>query len=120
VIGTGSCDGAGDSYEAFLTDWNLADGNRPIPLQTSSRSGVSLAFSPDGRQMVVGESSPPESTVKSRARIWSLDPPRVPVRSCDVPPLRFPSRNVFCARDLPPHTHTSQRAKRVIIKGIDE
>ncbi len=26
VIGTGSCDGAGDSYEAFLTDWNLADG----------------------------------------------------------------------------------------------
>jgi WD40 repeat protein len=77
VIGTGSCDGAGDSYEAFLTDWNLLDGNRPAPLQTSSRSGVSLAFSPDGRQMVVGESSPPQSTVKSRVRIWSLDPPRV-------------------------------------------
>ncbi len=77
VIGTGSCDGAGDSYEAFLTDWNLADGNRPLPLQTSSRSGVALAFSPDGRQMVIGESSPPQSTVKSRARIWSLDPPRV-------------------------------------------
>jgi WD40 repeat protein len=77
VIGSGSCDGAGDSYEAFLTDWNLLDGNRPAPLQTSSRSGVALAFSPDGRQMVVGESSPPQSTVKSRARIWSLDPPRV-------------------------------------------
>ena len=27
--------------------------------------------------MVVGESSPPESTVKSRVRIWSLDPARV-------------------------------------------
>ncbi len=77
VIGSGSCDGAGDSYEAFLTDWNLLDGNRPLPLQTSSRSGVALAFSPDGRQMVVGESSPPQSTVKSRVRIWSLDPPRV-------------------------------------------
>jgi WD40 repeat protein len=77
VVGTGSCDGAGDSFEAFLTDWNLADGSRPVPLQTSSRSGVALAFSPDGRQMVVGESSPPQSTVKSRARIWSLDPPRV-------------------------------------------
>ena len=77
VIGTGSCEGAGDSFEAYLTDWNLADGNRPLPLQTSSRSGVALAFSPDGRQMVVGESSPPESTVKSRVRIWSLDPPRV-------------------------------------------
>ncbi len=77
VIGSGSCDGAGDSYEAFLTDWNLQDGNRPLPLQTSSRSGVALAFSPDGRQMAVGESSPPQSTVKSRVRIWSLDPPRV-------------------------------------------
>ena len=77
VIGTGSCDGAGDSFEAYLTDWNLADANRPGPLQTSSRSGVALAFSPDGRQMAVGESSPPESTVKSRARIWSLDPARV-------------------------------------------
>jgi WD40 repeat protein len=77
IIGSGSCDGAGDSFEAFLTDWNLADGSRPLPLQTSSRSGVALAFSPDGRQMVVGESSPPQSTVKSRARIWSLDPPRV-------------------------------------------
>ena len=77
VIGSGSCDGAGDSYEAFLTDWNLLDGNRPLPLQTSSRSGVALALSPDGRQMVVGESSPPQSTVKSRVRIWSLDPPRV-------------------------------------------
>jgi WD40 repeat protein len=77
IIGTGSCDGAGDSFEAYLTAWNLADGNRPEPLQTSSRSGVALAFSPDGRQMVVGESSPPQSTVKSRARIWSLDPPRV-------------------------------------------
>ena len=39
--------------------------------------GVALAFSPDGRQMAVGESSPPQSTVKSRVRIWSLDPPRV-------------------------------------------
>lgn len=77
VIGSGSCDGAGDSYEAFLTDWNLLDGNRPLPLQTSSRSGVALAFSPDGRQMAVGESSPPQSTVKSRVRIWSIDPPRV-------------------------------------------
>jgi len=77
LLGTGSCDGAGDSFEAFLSDWNLADGGRPLPLQTSSRSGVALAFSPDGRQMVVGESSPPQSTVKSRARIWSLDPPRV-------------------------------------------
>jgi len=77
LIGTGSCDGAGDSFEAFLTDWNLLDANRPSPLQTSSRSGVSLAFSPDGRQMAVGESSPPQSTVKSRVRIWSLDPPRV-------------------------------------------
>ena len=77
VIGTGSCDGAGDSYEAFLTDWNLADGNRPLPLQTSSRSGVALAFSPDGRNMVIGESSPPQSTVKSRARIGVSDPPRV-------------------------------------------
>ena len=77
LIGTGSCDGAGDSFEAFLTAWNLADANRPEPLQTSSRSGVALAFSPDGRQMVVGESSPPESTVKSRIRIWSLDPARV-------------------------------------------
>jgi WD40 repeat protein len=76
IVGTGSCDGAGDSYEAFLTDWNLADACRPLPLQTSSRSGVALAFSPDGRQMVIGESSPPQSTVKSRARIWSLDPPR--------------------------------------------
>ncbi len=76
-IGTGSCDGAGDSFEAFLTDWNLLDANRPSPLQTSSRSGVSVAFSPDGRQMAVGESSPPQSTVKSRVRIWSLDPPRV-------------------------------------------
>jgi WD40 repeat protein len=77
VIGTGSCDGAGDSFEAFLTAWNLADANRPLPLQTSSRSGVAIAFSPDGRQMVVGESSPPQSTVKSRVRIWSLDPARV-------------------------------------------
>jgi len=77
VIGTGSCDGAGDSFEAFLTAWNLAEGNRPEPLQTSSRSGVAIAFSPDGRQMTVGESLPPEATVKSRARIWSLDPPRV-------------------------------------------
>jgi len=77
IIGTGSCDGAGDSFEAYLTAWNLADANRPGPLQTSSRSGVALAFSPDGRQMVVGESSPPESTVKSRVRIWSLDPARV-------------------------------------------
>lgn len=77
VIGTGSCDGAGDSFEAFLTAWNLADANRPEPLQTSSRSGVALAFSPDGRNMVVGESSPPQSTVKSRVRIWSLDPARV-------------------------------------------
>ena len=77
VIGTGSCDGAGDSFEAYLTAWNLADANRPEPLQTSSRSGVALAFSPDGRQMAVGESSPPESTVKSRVRIWSLDPARV-------------------------------------------
>ena len=76
VIGTGSCDGAGDSFEAFLTAWNLADADRPEPLQTSSRSGVALAFSPDGRQMAVGESSPPESTVKSRVRIWSLDPAR--------------------------------------------
>ena len=25
VIGTGSCDGAGDSFEAYLTAWNLAD-----------------------------------------------------------------------------------------------
>ena len=72
IIGTGSCDGAGDSFEAYLTDWNLADSERPAPLQTSSRSGVALAFSPDGRQMTVGESSPPDSTVKSRARIWSL------------------------------------------------
>ena len=40
VIGSGSCDGAGDSYEAFLTDWNLLDGNRPLPLQTSSRSAA--------------------------------------------------------------------------------
>ena len=77
IIGTGSCDGAGDSFEAYLTDWNLADSERPAPLQTSSRSGVALAFSPDGRQMTVGESSPPDSTVKSRARIWSLDPARV-------------------------------------------
>ncbi|MGO9109284.1 MAG: hypothetical protein ACLP9L_08635 [Thermoguttaceae bacterium] len=77
VIGTGSCDGDGGSFEAFLTAWNLADADRPEPLQTSSRSGVALAFSPDGRQMVVGESSPPESTVKSRVRIWSLDPARV-------------------------------------------
>jgi WD40 repeat protein len=77
VIGSGSCDGAGDSYEAFLTSWNLNDGNRPVPLQTTSRSGVALAFSPDGRQMAVGESSPPQSTVKSRVRIWSLDPARV-------------------------------------------
>ena len=29
VIGTGSCDGAGDSFEAYLTAWNLADANRP-------------------------------------------------------------------------------------------
>lgn len=77
IIGTGSCDGAGDSFEAYLTAWNLSDANRPGPLQTSSRSGVALAFSPDGRQMVIGESSPPESTVKSRVRIWSLDPARV-------------------------------------------
>ena len=77
LIGTGSCDGAGDSYEAYLTAWSLADSGRPGPLQTSSRSGVSLAFSPDGRQMAVGESSPPDSTVKSRVRIWSLDPARV-------------------------------------------
>jgi WD40 repeat protein len=77
LIGTGSCDGAGDSYEAYLTAWNLADGNRPAPLQTSSRSGVALAFSPDGRQMAVGESSAPDSKVKSRVRIWSLDPARV-------------------------------------------
>src|SRR5208283_628288 len=77
VIGTGSCDGAGDSFEAFLTAWNLADADRPEPLQTSSRSGVAIAFSPDGRQMAVGESSSPESTVKSRVRIWSIDPPRV-------------------------------------------
>ncbi len=76
VIGTGSCDGAGDSFEAFLTAWNLADADKPEPLQTSSRSGVALAFSPDGRQIAVGESSPPESTVKSRVRIWSIDPPR--------------------------------------------
>ena len=74
IIGTGSCDGAGDSFEAYLTAWNLADANRPEPLQTSSRSGVALAFSPDGRQMIVGESSSPQSTVKSRVRIWSLDP----------------------------------------------
>jgi WD40 repeat protein len=74
IVGTGSCDGAGDSFEAYLTAWNLADAERPAPLQTSSRSGVALAFSPDGRQMAVGESSPPESTVKSRVRIWSLDP----------------------------------------------
>jgi WD40 repeat protein len=73
LIGTGSCDGAGDSFEAYLTAWNLADAEKPAPLQTSSRSGVALAFSPDGRQMAVGESSPPESTVKSRVRIWSLD-----------------------------------------------
>jgi len=77
VIGTGSCDEAGGSFEAFLTAWNLADSNRPEPLQTSSRAGVAIAFSPDGRQMAVGESSPPQSTVKSRVRIWSLDPPRV-------------------------------------------
>jgi len=77
LVGTGSCDGAGDSFEAFLTAWNLADASRPEPLQTSSRSGVAIAFSPDGRQMAVGESSSPESTVKSRVRIWSLDPPRV-------------------------------------------
>ena len=77
IIGTGSCDGAGDSFEAYLTDWNLADADRPGPLQTSSRSGVALAFSPDGRQMAVGESSGPDSTVKSRVRIWSLDPARV-------------------------------------------
>ncbi len=77
LIGTGSCDGAGDSFEAYLTDWNLADADRPGPLQTSSRSGVALAFSPDGRQMAVGESSGPDSTVKSRVRIWSLDPARV-------------------------------------------
>jgi WD40 repeat protein len=77
LVGTGSCDGAGDSYEAYLTSWNLADGNRPAPLQTSSRSGVAVAFSPDGRQMAVGESSPPDSKVKSRVRIWSLDPARV-------------------------------------------
>jgi WD40 repeat protein len=77
LIGTGSCDGAGDSYEAYLTSWDLANGNRPSPLQTSSRSGVALAFSPDGRQMAVGESSSPDSKVKSRVRIWTLDPPRV-------------------------------------------
>ncbi len=77
VIGTGSCEGAGDSYEAYLTSWNLADANRPGPLQTSSKAGSALAFSPDGRQMVVGESSSLEAAVKSRVRLWSLDPTRV-------------------------------------------
>ena len=73
LIGTGSC----DNNEAYLALWNLAQNNRPTPLQTSSKAGVALAFSPDLRQMVVGESSPKEAAVRSRVRFWSLEPIRV-------------------------------------------
>ena len=77
VIGTGSCDGAGDSYEAYLTAWNLADGNGPNRCRHRRGRAWHWPFRPTAGRWSVGESSPPQSTVKSRARIWSLDPARV-------------------------------------------
>jgi WD40 repeat protein len=68
LIGAGCC----ETSEAFLGQWNLADANRPIPLQSSVMAGTALDFSPDGKLMVVGEGVSLEATAASRLRLWNL------------------------------------------------
>lgn len=73
LIGAGSC----ETSDAFLTSWNLADSNRPISMQTSSRAGTALAFSADARLMAVGEGTALETASRSRVRIWDLETGRI-------------------------------------------
>ena len=73
LIGAGCC----ETSDAFLTSWNLAKSNVPVPLQTSSRAGTAIAVSADGRSLAVGEGASPEAAAKSRLRVWSLETGRI-------------------------------------------
>jgi WD40 repeat protein len=73
LVGTGSC----ESSEAFLGTWDLALSNKPIPVQTTSKSGTSLGFSPDGKYMATGEAASLNPTSKSRVRVWNMESGRV-------------------------------------------
>jgi WD40 repeat protein len=73
LIGAGRC----ETSEAFLGQWNLADANRPVPLQTAASFGTAIGFSPDGRLMSIGECASQDPAAAARLRIWNLETGRV-------------------------------------------
>ena len=69
LVGAGCCDGT----DAFLGSWNLADSNRPTPLQTKPKTATAMGFAPNGKLMAIGVGASADATAASYIRIWNLE-----------------------------------------------